>query len=50
MKNYCGKCAYYGEAPLKGPICTKTGKAVSYLAADKKCFEERAAGPEKKTL
>lgn len=44
MKNVCGYCAHYGEAPLKGPICTKTGMEVSFLAS-KDCFEERDPTP-----
>jgi hypothetical protein len=44
--NTCGQCQHYGEAPTKGPICTKTGKEVSFLQAGKSCWEERAAGPD----
>ena len=41
----CGNCQYYGTAPVAGPICTKTGKATSFLAV-KDCFEARTTGPE----
>jgi len=44
--NTCGDCAHYGTAPTTGPICTKTGKATSFLLAGKSCWEERSAGPE----
>ena len=44
--NTCGDCAHYGTAPTTGPICTKTGKATSFLLAGKSCWEERTAGPE----
>jgi hypothetical protein len=44
--NTCGQCQHYGEAPTKGPICTKTWKEVSFLQAGKSCWEERAAGQD----
>lgn len=47
--NNCGNCAHYGMAPTTGPICTKTGKAISFLLAGKPCWEERTAGPQMAT-
>lgn len=37
----CGNCKHYYDAPLLGPTCRVTGKAVSYLSAKDECFEEK---------
>lgn len=36
--NHCGECKQYATNPIRGPHCSRTGKAVSFLMT-KECFE-----------
>lgn len=38
--NHCGECKQYATNPIRGPHCSRTGKAVSSLMK-KECFEPK---------
>lgn len=38
--NHCGECKQYATNPIRGPHCSRTGKAVSFLMK-KECFEPK---------
>lgn len=38
--NHCGECKQYATNPIRGPHCSRTGKAVSFLMT-KECFEQK---------
>ena len=38
--NHCGECKQYATNPIRGPHCSRTGKAVSFLMT-KECFEPK---------
>ena len=38
--NHCGECKQYATNPIRGPHCSRTGKAVSFLMK-KECFESK---------
>lgn len=41
----CGNCKHYVHNPLNGPVCSQTGKAVSFLM-QKDCFEPITEKPD----